>query len=100
MDQQHGDTKEMSFYHIMIVVVMAIVACPAIFLVVRDTNRGSGRWGINFRRPACPNCGTPFPLMRRPENERQRLWGGGTCKCCGMECDKWGNPVDTKADDK
>lgn len=63
-------------------------------LVVRDTVRRSGKWGVNPRRVECPRCGEPAPLARKPANRRQMLWGGATCAGCGQEYDKWGKPVE------
>lgn len=66
------------------------------FLVVRDTVRGSGKWGVNPKGLAgmeCPRCGTPVPAVRKPANRRQVLWGGWTCPECGCEIDKWGREV-------
>lgn len=63
-------------------------------LVVRDTVRGAGKWGVNTKPIECPNCGEPAPLIRKPANRRQMLWGGATCKECGQEYDKWGKPVE------
>jgi len=92
-------TTVVSTVHIVLIVVSALIACPAIFLVIRDTRRGTGKWGISFRGRLCPTCGTPLPLIRRPANERQRLWGGGTCKKCGTEVDKWGVVVPAGSED-
>jgi hypothetical protein len=63
-------------------------------LVVRDTIRRKGRWGVNTTLPDCPECGEPTPPVRKPANLRQALWGGHTCAACGCEYDKWGEPVD------
>ncbi|HYH66617.1 MAG TPA: hypothetical protein VD866_18120 [Urbifossiella sp.] len=63
-------------------------------LVVRDTVRRSGKWGVNPRPIECPRCGEPAPLVRQPANRRQMLWGGATCMECGQEFDKWGKPVE------
>ena len=63
-------------------------------LVVRDTVRGSGKWGVNTKPIECPRCGELAPLVRKPANRRQMLWGGATCKECGQEYDKWGKPVE------
>lgn len=41
----------------------------------------------------CPSCGEPAPLIRRPGNWRQALWGGWTCGGCGAEMDRWGRKV-------
>jgi hypothetical protein len=51
------------------------------------------RWGINLDPVSCPRCNTPFPQIRRPQNIRQAMWGGGTCTTCGAEVDKWGREV-------
>ena len=50
------------------------------YLVVRDTVRRRGKWGVNARPVFCPNCGEPAPIIRKPRNRRQRLWGGATCR--------------------
>jgi hypothetical protein len=51
------------------------------------------RWGVNLNPVSCPSCATPFPRTRVPENLRQALWGGGTCRVCGTEVDKWGRLI-------
>jgi len=65
-------------------------------LVIRDTVRRRGNWGINTKPVNCPGCGDPAPLARVPKNWRQALWGGCTCTNCGLEYDKWGHAVDDK----
>ncbi|MBY0512580.1 MAG: hypothetical protein K2P78_01555 [Gemmataceae bacterium] len=65
-------------------------------LVVRDTVRRRGWWGVNVKGLAgaeCPRCGEPLPAVRKPKNRRQVLWGGWTCDECGCEIDKWGREV-------
>jgi hypothetical protein len=74
-------------------VCVALVLAAGAVLVVRDTVRGRGRWGVNPRPVRCPECGEPAPAVRRPTNRRQALWGGGTCERCGTEYDKWGHRV-------
>lgn len=64
-----------------------------LFLVIRDTRRGRGRWGINLKGAICSQCNTPAPTVRVPQNASQWLWGGWTCKHCGLELDKWGQPT-------
>ena len=66
-------------------------------LVVRDTARGRGRWGMNFRSVLCPSCGEPAPFVRKPANRRQALWGGWTCRVCGCEYDKWGEALEPES---
>jgi predicted RNA-binding Zn-ribbon protein involved in translation (DUF1610 family) len=75
-------------------VVMALTLAAGSVVVVRDTIRRRGRWGINLRRVHCPACGESAPVIRKPKNRRQALWGGWTCEACGLECDKWGRTVD------
>lgn len=50
-------------------------------------------FGINLRAVHCPDCGAKQPAVRKPQNARQAMWGGWTCKECGCEMDKWGNRV-------
>jgi predicted RNA-binding Zn-ribbon protein involved in translation (DUF1610 family) len=66
-------------------------------LVVRDTIRRRGRWGVNLKGLTgmeCPECGEELPVVRTPKNRRQVLWGGYTCEECGCEIDKWGRKVE------
>lgn len=46
-----------------------------------------------MRRARCGSCGLPQPIVRRPLNERQALWGGYTCRRCGTELDSSGAPI-------
>ncbi len=41
----------------------------------------------------CPECGSPRPVIRRPANLRQALWGGWTCPSCQCEFDTWGRLI-------
>jgi hypothetical protein len=82
-------------------VVVAAIAMALLFLVsgglvLRDTIRKRGRWGINVKGLTgitCPKCEEPLPAVRVPKNFRQTLWGGTTCEGCGCEVDKWGKEV-------
>lgn len=80
------------------VVVMTLLLGVGLTLVIRDTIRRKGRWGVNRRPVACPRCSEPAPVVRVPQNLRQMLWGGCTCARCGQEYDKWGEPVGGDAD--
>jgi hypothetical protein len=52
------------------------------------------RMGLNLKRGLkCPSCHAPLPMVRRPQNLNQALWGGWTCKNCGNEFDKWLKPL-------
>jgi hypothetical protein len=76
-----------------VVGLMVLTLTVGAVLVVRDTIRRRGNWGINLRPVSCPECGEPAPVVRIPKNWRQTLWGGCTCTECGLEYDKWGQPV-------
>ena len=83
---------------IVCVVVLCVVVFGSLFvggyLVIRDTYRQKGRWGVNTKPGKCRQCETPAPLVRIPKNLNQTLWGGWTCAECGYELDKWGEPVE------
>jgi hypothetical protein len=57
-------------------------------LVINSTEKREGKWGINTNTVMCPRCGLALPKIRKPENLRQALWGGWTCKNCSCEVDK------------
>ena len=73
-----------------IVLLASLIALP---FLIKSTVERKGDMGINLNSTQCPKCSTPLPLIRRPANLRQFLWGGSTCKNCGTEVDKWGKPV-------
>jgi RNase P subunit RPR2 len=50
-------------------------------------------FGVNLKRVKCPNCNTKQPIIRKPQTERQLLYGGWTCKKCGCEMDKYGKEI-------
>lgn len=78
-----------------LVLTVVVVGIPAaiIGLIVVQTIRREGRWGMNLKPTSCPECQTPAPAFRTPKNARQAMWGGWTCERCGLELDKWGRPV-------
>lgn len=59
-------------------------------LMVRDSVRRRGRWGVNLRRLACPRCDAKLPRLLYPGTLRQAMSGGFTCPECGCVVDKWG----------
>jgi hypothetical protein len=75
------------------VVVFGLLAAGGV-LVVRDTIRQRGNFGLNFTSARCSACGESMPAFRKPANFKQTLWGGWTCPKCGVELDKWGRPVE------
>ena len=44
----------------------------------------------------CPKCNTPAPSVRIPTSFHQLLWGGWTCKKCGINMDRNGEEIGMK----
>lgn len=89
--------SSVSIIIVLIIVSILIFGPLAVLwvLMIRDTIRKRGKWGINMRPVDCTQCGTPMPMMFRvPTNWRQAMWGGWTCPECGLDLDKWGRPVE------
>ena len=74
-----------------IVVIFGLLGVGMVLVIYGTIARN--RWGINADPIFCPRCNTPLPQIRKPQNIRQTLWGGGTCPKCGAELDKWGRDV-------
>ncbi len=65
-----------------VVIVSLLAAAFAVVLygaVKHRTNSGAGH---------CPECGQKLPMVRRPTNARQMMWGGWTCTRCDAELDR------------
>jgi hypothetical protein len=80
---------EWSVTDILGIAFVVLLICGA-GLVVRDSWRREGRWGVNPRRVQCPSCGARLPIFRVPRGLGQMLWGGWTCRSCHCRIDKWG----------
>jgi len=63
------------------------------FTLIKKDSKYS-KLGINLKRVYCPKCNLKQPIIRKPTNERQILYGGYTCKNCGTEMDKYGTQLD------
>jgi predicted RNA-binding Zn-ribbon protein involved in translation (DUF1610 family) len=72
---------------------VAIVVIAVATIVVGAVWPRKGKLGINLSKVFCPKCGQPMPMIRKPKNQRQALWGGWTCPKCGCEMDKYGVAV-------
>ena len=73
--------------------LFAVVAVAGV-LFIRQQTREKGRWGISLSPKACPRCGTPAPMIRKPASKEEMLWGGWTCTKCGAKLDKYGRERD------
>lgn len=47
-----------------------------------------------LRRRSCPMCATRLPLIRKPADDYEALWGGWTCRTCGARLDNAGKVRD------
>jgi len=68
------------------------VAMLLLFTLIKKDSKYS-KLGINLSRVYCPICNLKQPIIRKPANERQLLYGGNTCKNCGTEMDKYGTII-------
>lgn len=73
-----------------------IIASFLIFFFLKG--RKKSKFGINLNRVYCPVCNTKQPIIRKPTNERQALWGGHTCSNCKIEMDKYGRTITSEND--
>ena len=74
-----------------------LILSTLIFLYTffKKANEEKSDWGIHLSsKITCPNCNKKMPLLRRPKNEYQRLFGGWTCDNCETMMNKWGKEVD------
>jgi len=69
------------------------IASLIFFFISNGKNSENSQMGINLKRVYCPKCGLKQPIIRKPKNERQALYGGNTCKNCGTEMDKYGQKI-------
>ena len=83
----------MSTYASLLVTLAIGAGSLAILLTIYRQTKTKGRWGLNLQPVTCPACGTRRPFVRWPASPQQALWGGGTCRSCGTEMDKWGRRI-------
>jgi len=80
----------------LLAIIFFLILFAALVLIISDTIRGKGRFGVNLKLPDCPGCGKKAPAVRTPKSANQAMWGGWTCDACGLEIDKWGKPVNSE----
>lgn len=79
---------------ILVGIIIGIVLVFLFSLINKDSK--FAKLGVNLNRVFCSNCNEKQPVIRKPKNKRQALYGGYTCKKCGTEMDKYGTII--KAD--
>ncbi len=72
-------------------IIIGVVLLFLFTLIKKDSK--FAHLGINLNRVYCPKCNEKQPIIRSPENQRQALYGGHTCKKCGTEIDKYGQEI-------
>ena len=76
-----------------IIIALVIGVIAVLLLAMIKKNSRFSDLGINLGRVYCPKCNHKQPIMRKPKNERQALFGGYTCKNCDTEMDKFGTEI-------
>ena len=71
--------------------IIGIVLFLGLFLIKKDSKYS--KFGIKLGSVYCPKCNLKQPLVRKPVNENQALYGGHTCKNCKTEMDKYGTEI-------
>jgi hypothetical protein len=61
-------------------------------LVLRDTIRRRGIFGINFKPVVCPECGTGLRRGITRRSWKEWAYDGWTCHECGLELSQYGRP--------
>ncbi|ACU03971.1 hypothetical protein Phep_1762 [Pedobacter heparinus DSM 2366] len=74
-----------------IIIITIVVLGMTIWFI--DQTRRKTKYGINLRTVYCPVCKTKQPRFRKPLNDRQKMYGGGTCSNCKTEMDKYGDVI-------
>jgi len=81
--------------NILISAIISILISLLVFIVLLLVWPKKGKMGINLSKTKCSKCDTVLPLIRRPKNLNQIIWGGCTCPNCGSELDNYGNEKNT-----
>lgn len=77
------------------IILLGLLAAVVAIVVLASIKKDSplAPLGINIKRTHCPTCNQKQPIMRKPANQQQMLFGGYTCKNCGTEMDKYGTKI-------
>jgi RNase P subunit RPR2 len=72
-------------------IIIGIVMLVFMTFIKKDSK--NSHLGINLKRIYCPKCNEKQPIIRKPANQKEALYGGNTCKNCGTEMDKYGTEL-------
>lgn len=82
-----------TLFFILILVFLFALGIGAFFMkIITNSINRKGDLGLNFQPVICPQCHEETKLIR-PATMKNIPWGGGACKFCGCEMDKWGNEI-------
>jgi hypothetical protein len=73
------------------IITAIIITGFILYLIIASKNKS--KFGINLKRVHCPVCNTKQPIIRKPGNVEQALYGGTTCPKCQTNLDKYGNVI-------
>ena len=72
------------------IIIIIVIGIYFITLLIIGKYNKNSKLGINLNRVYCPKCNLKQPIIRRPSNERETLYGGYTCEKCKTKMDKFG----------
>lgn len=77
------------------IIIIAVIIGAGAFLLLTLIKKDSkfSDFGIKLGSVSCPKCNQKQPIIRKPKNKRQALYGGYTCNNCDTEMDKYGTEV-------
>ena len=79
---------------VFIAFIIGIVLISLLTMIKKDSEFAP--LSINLNRIYCPKCNHKQPLIRKPNGQRQALYGGWTCKKCGTEMNIFGEEIFVK----
>lgn len=82
-----------SFHYSLITIVIIWLAITIYASKYAKPNSWISKLGMSLGNKVCPKCATKLPMVRKPKNKDQAMFGGWTCKNCGIEIDKYGKEL-------
>lgn len=76
---------------IIIDIFMTVLMIVVVYFILKKIDPN---FTLNIKRDICPKCKTKLPIIRKPKNLKQEVWGGHTCPNCETELDQFGNMID------
>lgn len=80
------------FFVLSLMFLFALGIGAFILKIINNSINRKGELGLNFQPLICPQCQEKTKLIR-PVSMKKIPWGGGACKFCGCEMNKWVNEI-------